>query len=1173
MRTRMPGDGVLLDRLVEVSYRGSPAGRSSGFLLTPEIVLTTAHGLGAAAEALRVRGLDGVHREVSEVLWRDEDLDGLVLRVTTRLPEFGRGAWSFWRPVDRGAIHAARAYGYPRGGALRSASGRKFSETWAVSGRIDGAIGGRHGLLEFGITDGRSAAWQAQNWLGNSGGPVFAGRALIGIVRKADRGTLWARPLSVLMGHPAFAEVFAQHVHPRHLGRSVWGRYLDRELVGPFENGRAAEYVPLDVRVSIADGDAEEPEAAAEAFDREFALDGRRDNDDREHISDCGLVVGEFGSGKTYMLEDLAYRMARRHQSGRTDLVPVLVPLKQVMPPRGLPPEPGRAVDSLFETWLRRRSATYDTPTTLDDPRVVWLLDGADEWVAALAPSVARQYIEALLHPHQLGGRPRIVTSRPETVARLKSRASAWRRVRLDVQALTGDQKEDLVVKKQAAGVTGATSVHALLDRLPGPDQAPLVPGTRYYDLPGITRSPVVLTMMCSIGDRIADLLADDRPVTTSTVYEEYLASAVSRERERASGMCTEGLHADLIESIAIYCAVRGTDVINIRDAAFRRFLVDSSLSFGKRRHTELDEDDLDKLTNFRDQTGTNDPLSRELGESYLLVPSGTHLSFFHRSLMEFLVARRVLRQLDGEISGLVPPRGHDPAGGTSDTMFLLDAQRLTDGTVHFIAEQVEAGSKREALLIELIQRTAARQRSDASTIEPGWLGGNALSVLLLPAVVRPRLQQPLDLSGAVVKGGRFYGRGYDELGHLDLRGAYMVETDAPASIYVRNCISPPEGKSRAKHLRCMALHRDRLLVGLGDGRLGVFRTAQPEPLAHAGTLRGGERYVRSVSTADAGDVSFVVFNDYDTIYATRIEGRRAECTALVDGLKGAVHRIDAIWSQEKLWIAHGAPATGRGDESDCRPVVRLVSWSGESDTPSSRRTLHQHDSSINSVRLHGPTGLLASGADDGIALVSRLAEPDAAPLRLSTADRGEKPYGINEICFSPDGRWLAAVDGGGQLTVWDLSPWLTGELTDAGPTAQAMFSSAPLFSIDWQETEVPTPATRIVVAGRERALHLVDLIDGEGVSLRRTTVPGKDGEPLEVAVPRAHTDNVRCVRLSGEYMYSSGNDGWVHRWPIDVARVSHRKSVRPPRVLDAILPMQPVDLPDWPAPPKPPGA
>lgn len=1183
-------------RVVEVRSKGSEPNKSyihSGFLISPELILTAAHDFSSNCAHLAVRLGDGagyIHDGMLEIVWCDNTLDVLLLRAP--VPLVNTFTPRHCQDLELNRPHEAQVWGYPK-----ARVDGEVSAPWSAKGWLRPAPDLRAGTVLFQAKDDFSEAWAAWQWGGASGGPVFVEDGLFGIVLLAEYRLLHIRPMSVLWEKPGFADA----IDRGWLSEGPWHRYLRETLIEPFRIGRsltsmdkanadvvdewdagldqhikipstahcADYYVPLDVCVCRRSSPRSGRISIEVALEREFAAAERRIREARVRRPNFGVViVGEFGSGKTFVLEHLASRMATQYIERKSHLMPVFVSLREMLPARSIKSEVsltslGEQIGQHLTANLR---ANQIVPATIATSDIVWLLDGADEWVAGLGPLDARECVKSLLHPLQLGGQPRILTSRPETMDRLFDWAPSMSLVRMDLQPLTLAQKR-MLVDKRAARNQSARSVANLIDELDrnAPECTQLGPGDRYYDLPSITKSPVVLAMLCSLGDDIDKLLDDGREVTTWNVYECYIAKAASREEQRQRRMLTPGLHMHLVESIAVFGAVRGTHFFSPADEDFRRFLLESVRSFIKHSlDADLDPGDDEKLKRFGDGKEDDGVLGREIADAYLLLPSGSKLTFLHRSLMEFFVARRVITELQGKASYAVP---HVPsiqsAAERAPSPALLDAQRLSDGMVRFIADQVPPGSEEEKRLIGFIRSTRHRPRQGTEAIESGWLGGNALSILLFPGVQRSCLQQAIDMQKVVVKGGRFYGRGYDELGHLDLRGAYMVETDAPASIYVGNNILPAKAASKADQLRCMARHRGMLLVGLGDGRLGIFFSsliASHEP----GVLRASTNYVRSIATARTSNVSLIAFSDYDAIYVARIENRRAELICLVDDLGGEVHRIDAIWRDGRLVVAHGAPDPTGGDEGGRRPVVRLTTWSGERNgTVQPLSTAHSHGSSINSVRLHGPAGLLASGADDGFALVSRLADPISAPLKLTTARPGRERHGINEVCFSPDGQWLAAADGGGLLTVWDLHSGLHGGVAEMEPTAQAKCSRAPLFSVDWQLTSKPSPADRIVVGGREQAVHLFDLIRDMDTTLRRTTT--SDGD---VVVPYAHFDNVRCVRLGPTQIYSSGNDGFVNCWPIEAATNEggrrSRTSVRPAEVVGEADPMQPIDLPYW---------
>ncbi|WP_239312873.1 trypsin-like peptidase domain-containing protein, partial [Frankia sp. Cj3] len=175
--------GLDAARIVEI-YAAGKVG--SGYAVTDGLVLTAEHVVAAGAGSCEVRPLGSAQWWDAVVIWSDESCDGALLAVAGQ-PWAAVTSSVGWGHLDERRVDAepvqAVAVGFPwakaRPDGVRGSESALGSVTWELkSRRLDFSVQSASPRLRQPSPEGepRSA------WAGMSGGPVFAGGLLVGVV-------------------------------------------------------------------------------------------------------------------------------------------------------------------------------------------------------------------------------------------------------------------------------------------------------------------------------------------------------------------------------------------------------------------------------------------------------------------------------------------------------------------------------------------------------------------------------------------------------------------------------------------------------------------------------------------------------------------------------------------------------------------------------------------------------------------------------------------------------------------------------------------------------------------------------------------------------------------------------------------------------------------------------
>ncbi|MFF9914970.1 NACHT domain-containing protein [Streptomyces sp. NPDC013457] len=366
--------------------------QGSGVLLTTETVLTSAHVLRNAHSAWV--SLPGRGKSVlCQVVWSDQRLDAALLQARESL--IGRRGYrtQIGRVATDRPVPGCEILGFPR--VQRYGDGRKL-ESDQYRGTLLPLAGliRRTMVVELDATPATEPSDGSSPLAGLSGGPVFAGAELLGIVREIPRGRGHRRvecvPLEALAADPGFLVAYTQatgHGFPslvaltthsssdapyeQEYGEAVAAAYRRTRIFGLDELSRRAAEWDLDTAYLSLEATSRDPDATP--FPQRI--------DDLLASRPRVLLRGDAGAGKTTLIWWLAAHAAAGTLGPRlaelNGLVPFVVPLRALrargaaLPsPAELPGAAGLMVDAAPDGWAGR---------VLAAGRALLLVDGLDE--------------------------------------------------------------------------------------------------------------------------------------------------------------------------------------------------------------------------------------------------------------------------------------------------------------------------------------------------------------------------------------------------------------------------------------------------------------------------------------------------------------------------------------------------------------------------------------------------------------------------------------------------------------------------------------------------------------------------------------------------------------------------------------------------------------------------
>jgi WD40 repeat protein len=869
------------------------------------------------------------------------------------------------------------------------------------------------------------------------------------------------------------------------------------------------------------------------------------------------MLMGDFGRGKTFAMRQLALQLPTRLPR----LTPLLIDLRAL--------DKANSVDGLVAAHLANHGESRIDLRALRylvrQGRLVLLFDGFDELVARVSYERAADHLNVLLGALQ--DSTKIVV------------ASRSQHFKTDSQVLTSlgehvgllPQRKIIVLED----FTPAQSRAYLYQRY-GQDQAAVDRRfaliERVADLAALSRNPRMLSFIADLGEeRLAAVVRSGAMLSAAGLYREILENWLAYEHARsqdtkgaASGLSVEDLWR-AVNSLAV-----------------RLWLSDESL-------LELAEisDVVRYLVELPDDPTLVSHATHAVGAGTLLVRTEDGLfGFIHSSVMEWLVANEIARQLD--------------TGSTEQP--LLNRRHLTALMVEFVCDladvsscttwidQAFASPEEEIAVGNAVRLSGRLQTPIGAVLRGAVLRGADLShrnlaqVDLTDADLTDAQLVGVNLSGAVLESACLVGARLDgamlhgvDLRNADLSQARLTEVDLRGaelggSRWSRAALidvtADPSLRTVAEPDGAVWVPGDLPVCSLAPAGVGVQFGAVddvvPTPLSylHGGTLLavGGE------------DGGILVCESATGLPVRTLAGHRGPVHTLVGGSGDAPLASAAADGCIRLWD----PATGRliasldgvGDpvfplamshhgqflaHGDGSGAVRL--WGARDGRP--RRVLTGAGGRVWALAFAPGTELLAAAAGDGVT-IWEVATGEV--VRRLPLEHG--PAFV--LCFHPRGAWLVAGGSGGLLQVWSPTTGRTryslgglrGDVVTLSfsPEGNTLATGDVRGTVrmwpmhpDGDETGQMVEAGCRVLQEHGDAVHDVRFSPNgsflAGVDAAGTlSVWDRDGE-LAWRGQRAHRGLAwpTAFRPDSAQLATTSNDGMVQLWDTATAQPSHR--------------------------------
>jgi WD40 repeat protein len=838
-----------------------------------------------------------------------------------------------------------------------------------------------------------------------------------------------------------------------------------------------ATYVPQRYRLIGSPGEVRE-----DLLEQVFSW---METDDQQFI----LVLGDFGLGKTFLLQELARRMPDR----LPHLVPMLLELRTL--------EKARSVDELVAQHLafagEKRINLDAFRYMLRSGRIVLMFDGFDELALRVSYDRAADRLQTLLQG--LEGRAKLViSSRSQhfmsTQQVLTALGERVERVRsshlIELVDFTDEQIRDYLIRLFGGNHHKADARMDLIREI--------------RDLLGLSRNPRMLGFIANLDEaRLRKVQAREGGISSADLYRELLDHWFRHEDWRASPRGA----TPVLTTEDRWQAVRVLAMRLWRSVEWTVALA------------ELEEETAQALGPLADRFLDQDQAAQLVGSGTLLVRDDDgRFGFVHQSVLEWLVAAEAARQLQGPDRNPVV-LGHRPISALMADFF---AGLVGRGPAGEWARQVldsDAASdvaKKNALLVQdrVGVQHATQARLSGQNLRGSLIAGNDFSEADLAGadLTSARLVQT-NLTAASLRDAQFVGAALDRVAlvNADLVGAdfseaRLLSTDLSGALLtgsrwtgasLLSVTADPAAMSGPELAEAAVAGRDPAVVqrppAVAPAR-GVAFSPHSRLIAygmgHTVVIAGpqGGRIHRSLSGHDDA-VTAVAFSPDGGLLASA-------------GLDGAVR----VWRVEDVTL--------RETFDDPAGPVHCVAFS--------------------------PDGtLLAAGSEDGCLYQWRVANG------MLHRVLGPEGAAVNAVAFSPDGTLLAAAGGDGQVRLWNVADGTTGRTVQASSRpvlALAFNGDGTLLATGGGDGKarlwrVGDGALRDEIPAHIRVVLGV-AISPDGTELATCGGDGNArlwnvGDGSVVATLSGHDDEVHSVAYSpdGELVATAGTDGTVRIW------------------------------------------
>lgn len=649
----------MLRSAVERSVVVLAGSQGSGVMLSPRLVLTSAHVLGNK-EWIRTVHPESEQPLPSRAVWHDEESDVALLLTGEELVDPERWALARLRWGAVGSpdpLPGCQVVGFPdiqRYGPSGQLEYDQLTGTvLPMAGRLRSML-----VCEFDRAPVAAPRPGESPFAGLSGAPVFAGSVLIGVVTQVPQGRDHRRveavpvqriletlsfPHHVMGAEPGHVPLVLETVVPgrhlhdehfeRHYARALKTRYRKIEIFGIDELGTTETNWDLDTAYlsleALSVSEARENVPVSKA-----ASTPRRINDllaDRPRA----VLRGEAGAGKTTLVWWLASHAAcgaLGHELAElNDLVPFVIPMRSLLS-RGMAfPAPHELatvaelqIDDIPEGWARR---------TLEAGRALLLVDGMDEVPPADREEARRRLADLLaMYPHNRC----LVTVRPLAVAIDWLGSEHFEELRLlpmrDEDVLAFSKAWHAAARLECAGFRDPHRAAAEDTNLRALERTLEQELARNPTLLNLSRTPLLAAVVCALHRRRRGFLPETRWSLYNAALTMLLGSRDTLRRVAAPEGIRLGVeeHQQLLQRIAAWLARSGYAEFNHEQA---------------RHQIELA---MRGMPQVRRQGSAEAVLTHLLNRSGLLQErNDTAIQFIHRTFQDYLAAKE-LQESDG---------------------------------------------------------------------------------------------------------------------------------------------------------------------------------------------------------------------------------------------------------------------------------------------------------------------------------------------------------------------------------------------------------------------------------------------------------------------------------------------------------------------------------------------